>query len=221
MVATSIWIRFGERDASVSIRKKYDERCAHCLMKQDICLCAVVPKLALATKIIVLVSKREVLIPTNTGRLACQALVNSALIVHGDRDQPYDLRDHVLPGGSHLILYPSTKAQILSADFAETLARPCTLIVPDGNWRQTSKMRRRDEFLASLPQVTLPAGRPSNYGVRKENKAGGLATIEAIARSLGILESGAAQQSLENLMDEMVHRVLRSRGAGSLRGEIC
>ena len=69
----------------MSVRKKYDERCTRCLMKQDLCICAEIPKISLATKIIVLTSKREILVPTNTGRLACEALENSAILVRGDQ----------------------------------------------------------------------------------------------------------------------------------------
>ncbi len=196
----------------MSVRKKYDERCTRCLMKQDLCICAEIPKISLATKIIVLTSKREILVPTNTGRLACEALENSAILVRGDQDKPYDLREHILTEGSVLVLYPSPEAQVLDEEFVKTLARPCTLIVPDGNWRQTSKMRRRDPFLVNVPQVTLPAGTATKYGVRNDNKEGGLATIEAIARSLGVLEGPDVQRELEALMAVMVGRVLKSRG---------
>jgi DTW domain-containing protein YfiP len=87
--------------------------------------------------------------------------------------------------------------------------------VPDGNWRQTSKMRRRDPIMADLPCVRLPPGPPSAYRVRKETKAEGLATIEAIARTLGILEGPTVQKALEDLLDLMVTRTLASRGIGS------
>lgn len=196
----------------MSVRKKYDERCVHCLMKVDLCICTLIPKISLSTKIIVLTSKREIQVPTNTGRLACQALENSAILVRGDIDKPYDLQEHVQAQGTVLVLYPSPEADLLDEAFVKKMARPCTLIVPDGNWRQTSKMRRRDPFLLNVPQVTLPIGVSSKYGVRNENKEGGLATIEAIARSLGVIEGPEVQLALEALMATMVGRVLQSRG---------
>ena len=64
----------------------------------------------------------------------------------------------------------------------------------------------------NVPQVTLPTGVSSKYGVRNENKEGGLATIEAIARSLGVIEGPEVQLALEALMATMVGRVLQSRG---------
>jgi hypothetical protein len=48
--------------------------------------------------------------------------------------------------------------------------------------------------------------------VRKETKSEGLATIEAIARALGIIENPDIQSQLEVLLRVMVDRVLASRG---------
>jgi DTW domain-containing protein YfiP len=66
--------------------------------------------------------------------------------------------------------------------------------------------------MAGLPRLRLPAGAPSNYRVRKETKAEGLATIEAISRALGIIESPAIQIQLDALLKVMTDRTLKSRG---------
>ncbi len=180
-------------------------------MRQELCLCASIPHLPLATKLIIIMSKRERKVPTNTGRLAALALPHSVVLSRGDQDNPYDLREHVLSDRPSLLLYPADDAELLTPEWVDGRG-PFNLIVPDGNWRQTSKMRRRDEFMASLPTVRLLPGEASAYRVRKEQKAEGLATIEAIARALGILEGPAVQASLEALLDVMVTRTLASRG---------
>jgi DTW domain-containing protein YfiP len=66
--------------------------------------------------------------------------------------------------------------------------------------------------MAGLPKLRLPAGAPSNYRVRKETKAEGLATIEAISRALGIIESPTIQMQLDALLKVMSDRTLKSRG---------
>jgi DTW domain-containing protein YfiP len=189
-------------------------------MREDLCLCALIPRLELATRVIVIATKREIIVPTNTGRLAAQALTNSAILVRGVQDAPIDLqgsllpgRPSLLPGRPSLLLYPAAEAEELTADFLNRHPGPHNLIVPDGNWRQTTKMRRRDPFLATLPMVKLPPGPPSTYRVRKETKAEGLATLEAIARALGVMEGAEVQKSLELIMQAMVLRVLQSRGS--------
>ena len=196
-------------------RKKPADRCKTCLMRLELCLCADVPSLALTTKIVLVVSKREIIVPTNTGRLATQALTNSAVLIRGDQDRPYDLSDH-LQSGENLVLYPADDALILTPELVATFRRPITLVVPDGNWRQTYKMRKRDPVMAALIPVKVPLGFPSEYRVRTETKPEGLATIEAIARALGILENPTVQFQLEKLMNIMVTRTLQSRGIRSV-----
>lgn len=196
----------------MSQRKKTSERCPRCLMRQELCLCASIPQLHIATRLIIVMSKRELKVPTNTGRLAAQALPNSVILLRGDQNKPYNINDHLLPDRPSLLLYPADDAAILSREYLADLKSPVNLIVPDGNWRQTSKMRKRDEHLALMPLVKLPPGPPTQYRVRKETKAEGLATIEAIARCLGILEGAEIQEALEVLLGIMVNRTLSSRG---------
>lgn len=199
-----------------STRKKPADRCPKCLMRLELCLCGSIPAINLATKIVLIVSKREIIVPTNTGRLASQALSNSVVLIRGDQARPYDLNEHLPADGENLVLYPSDDAQELSLELLKSFRRPITLVVPDGNWRQTAKMRKRDPVMAKLTSVKLAPGLPSAYRVRHESKEGGLATIEAIARALGVLENTDVQKSLEELMDVMVSRVLTSRGKNCL-----
>jgi DTW domain-containing protein YfiP len=86
------------------------------------------------------------------------------------------------------------------------------MIVPDGSWRQASKARRRIPGLDAAECVTLPPGPPTRYRLRREPKDGGLATFEAIARVLGILESAAVQAELEAFFERMVETTLATRG---------
>jgi DTW domain-containing protein YfiP len=195
----------------MSQRKKEQSRCPNCMMRQELCICSLIPNLDTKTKIIVIISKREAKVPTNTGRLAGLALKNSVVLLRGDLDQPYDLSEHLGPIGTNFVFYPDEKANVASSDLASS-SLPLTLIFPDGNWRGAGKMCRRDPIMASLPRLRLPAGAPSNYRVRKETKSEGLATIEAIARALGIVENPSVQLNLEQLLKAMTDRTLQSRG---------
>jgi DTW domain-containing protein YfiP len=88
-----------------------------------------------------------------------------------------------------------------------------TLVVPDGTWRQAGKMCRRLPWMAGLRRVALPEGPPTEYRLRAEVVAGGLATAEAIARALGILEGPAVQGEIERVLRLMVERTLLTRGS--------
>ncbi|MDB4968907.1 MAG: hypothetical protein JWN44_4596, partial [Myxococcales bacterium] len=146
--------------------------------------------------------------PTNTGRLAALCLPNSDVIRRGaDREEP------PLVFGADtqpLLVFPDDDATPLS-QWAK-LDRPVTLVVPDGTWRQAAKVRKRVAGLSDVPCVSLPEGNASRYRLRSESRAGGLATMEAIARAFGILEGAQVERALLELFYTMVDRTLWIRG---------
>lgn len=167
------------------------------------------------TRVVLITHYREDRRTTNTGRLATQCLANAEVVVRGHRDAaPEAHAPLALPAGYQpLLLYPAADAHVLAPRRPD--APPVVLIVPDGNWRQASKVRHRQPGLAEVPCVTLPPGPPTAYHLRHEPKAGGLATMEAIARALGVLEGPAGpavQAGLERVFAAMVAHTLRTRG---------
>jgi DTW domain-containing protein YfiP len=92
-----------------------------------------------------------------------------------------------------------------------------TLVVPDGSWRQASKVQSREPALAEAVRVRLALGqRPSEFLLRREPHPESVCTIEAIARALELLEGQngpAVRAALEHLLRLLVHRTLWSRGA--------
>jgi DTW domain-containing protein YfiP len=197
----------------VSLRKKPEARCSGCLMRHESCLCGAIPRLLLETRLVLITRSRELKSPSNTGRLALLALSNSEGLVRGDRNRPYDLKGSLLPNRPSLLLYADPEAPVLDRSLRDL--GPYNLIVPDGNWRQTHKLRRRDPDLLNVPCVRLPPDRPSAYRIRHDSKAEGLATLEAIARALGVLEGPQVEAELTTLFELQVTSILRSRGSNS------
>ena len=74
-------------------------------------------------------------------------------------------------------------------------------------------MRNRVPGLRDVPCVSMPLGDRSTYRLRAEAHEKGLATIEAIARAMGILEGEHVQRALESVFRAMVDRTLWTRGA--------
>jgi tRNA pseudouridine65 synthase len=188
-------------------------------MHTELCVCAHVPRLDLRTRLALVIHNSEQHKPTATGPLAAEVLVNSEVLLHGVRDAPLDLQRLHDEGRRVLLLFPSEGARELSTSLRDEDPRPITLVVPDGNWRQASRIPKRVLGLASAQHVTLPPGPPSQWGVRRETRAAGLATFEAIARAFGILESASVQQELEALFVRMVDATFAARGhptAGSM-----
>jgi len=192
----------------VSRRDNAAARCPRCLLHKSVCLCALVPTLETRTRLMLVIHRDEERKPTNTGALAVRCLSNSELIRRGE-----ERGTGVPPFSSDvqpLLLFPHEDARPL-ADFVDS-PKPISLVVPDGTWRQASKVRKREAALAEIPCVTLPAGAPSIYRLRREPREGGLATMEAIARAFGVLEGQAIEDALMRIFRVMVDRTLWIRG---------
>jgi DTW domain-containing protein len=171
-----------------------------------------IPRLESQTRVIILMHTCEEVLTTNTARLTAKALVNSEIRIHGRKDQRMSTEGLVEPGRTSLLLYPSPGSAELTQEFAARLSGPVNLLVPDANWRQTTKFVRREPCLSGIPHVRLPPGPPSEYRLRTQRNEQNLCTLEAIARAIGILESRETQASLERLLRVLVERTLWSRG---------
>jgi len=182
-------------------------------MHLRLCLCAELVPLALTTRVVVVRTAREVPQPTNTGRLVPLALAAAELVTRSDPRMPASLTE---PGRRTLLLFPAPGARELVRD--RTDARPVTLVVPDGTWRAGRRMAAREPALAGLERVQLPPGPPSRYRLRAHPDRACLATFEAVARALGILEGPEVEAYLAHLFALFVDRTLYSRGR--LRGEL-
>lgn len=185
-------------------------------MHVHLCICQSIPRYALDTRLVLVMHHREYIKATATGPLALEALPNAELRIHGHQERPLDLSDLDTPERRTLLLYPGDDVPVLSRSFLDQDGRPVTLVVPDGTWRQAARMGRRLPGLGHAEMVRLPEGTPTEWGIRREHHPQGLATFEAIARALGIIESPAVQSGMEGLFRLMVQRTLRARGCADV-----
>lgn len=193
-------------------RSKSAKRCLRCRLHDERCVCEHIHTFDLETRVTLVMHRREHKKTTATGPLALAALTNSQLFIHGIRETPLELSHLAQEGRRLLVLFPSDDARPLSRALKAEDPRPITLVVPDGNWGQASRVPKRVPGLSRAERVTLPPGPPSRWGVRRESFAAGLATFEAIARALGILEATAVQDQLEGLFARLVEATFASRG---------
>lgn len=187
-------------------------RCPGCEIRKPLCFCSLIPRISLQTRVIILMHSSEEVLTTNTARLASKALTNSEVRIHGRLNEPLSFEGMFEPGRTSLLLYPSPNSTELNAEFVAQIKEPVNLIVPDASWRQTTKFVRRHLSVPGLRHVRLPAGPPSEYRLRAQNREHNLCTLEAIARAIGLLESHEAQSKLETLLKVLVERTLWSRG---------
>lgn len=193
----------------MSRRSNSAQRCDSCRLPRPLCVCSRLPRIAARTALVLVVHREEERKTTNTGLLAARCLPHARVVVVGDRARPPPaplLAQHERA----VLLFPDACALPL-AHYAD--GAPLTLVVPDGSWRQASKIARRAPGLDALPRVALPAGTPSAYRLRSEPRAGGLATLEAIAAALAVLEGEALVAPLLDAFRCFVDRTLWLRGA--------
>lgn len=181
-----------------------------CALPPELCLCAHLKPLALSTRVIAFLHRREVYKTTNTASLIPLTLLNSAVHVVGLPEDRIYYAGLEAAGRRTLLLYPGEKSIPLTAGLAD--GSPVTLVVPDGNWRQARRMALNEPELARLQAVHLPDGPPRRFELRKHPDEARFSTLEAVARALGIIEGPGVQAELERILALKVERVLRTRG---------
>lgn len=196
-----------------NIRKsKTKEPCGGCGLSPSRCICSHIPKLNLKTQLLLIIHAKELKRTSNSGSLAVEALTNSQMKVRGEKAVELDLSSTLSDEYHNLLLYPSEDAVELNSAFMASLpTKPIRLIVPDGNWRQASKVPSRHKELASVQRVIIKHLNQATYHLRKETSPYGMSTLEAIARAMGVIESAAVESELMKLYQLKLEKTLEGR----------
>src|SRR4029079_15659061 len=83
------------------------------------------------------------------------ALGDGAVRVHGRPGRILNEEGIDAESPSTLVLFPGRGAALLTCDYLATLAKPITLLIPDGNWGQTKRMLSRVPVLRRARPVQL------------------------------------------------------------------
>lgn len=193
-------------------KRKTKDPCQTCFLNRNLCICELIPSLQTRTRVCLVIHAKELKRTTNTGRLAVKALVNSEMRVRGDTREALDLRDLLTPEYRTLLFYPSEDALELNEELVKQDPRPVQLIVPDGNWRQASKVHYRHHEMKDVPRVMIKTPNTAKLHMRAENTPEGMATLQAIAHALGILEGNEVKDSLLSLYNAKLEKTLFGRG---------
>jgi DTW domain-containing protein YfiP len=172
------------------------DMCRRC--GRALCLCAHLPAdggAAVATKFIVVQSRRERFNALSTGRLVELGLRGCKLVWDIDNDE--QLPPPEMPPGTG-VLFPGAGATMLGPG----AGAPPALVVVDGTWSQAVRMLRKNAWLGELPRYAFAPGpqQESNYRIRKQPKAHCLSTVECVARVLQAVEPGAGDAAAARLL---------------------
>jgi len=200
----------------VSRVKKPGSRCEACFMRLELCICSHIAdcknSLKMGGQVSLLIHHRELGYPTNTGRLAHLCLPNSRMLIRGRLEDKGQLAERFIEKPRLLFLYPNEESQFLEdLDMSEMQDKGYQLIVPDGSWRQASKIAKREGFEGRVTFVGFRTQIETKYQLRNEPKVGGMATMEAVAHALKWLESPDHSEKLLKVFYTMVERTMNSR----------
>ncbi len=186
--------------------------CPVCYLTRTLCICDSIPRLDLNTKICLIIHVNELKRSSNTGRLALRALVNSEMRVRGETRETLDLSDLLTGRYRTFLFYPTVDAVELDHKLVAHDRTPIQLLVPDGTWRQARKVHSRHHELKDVPRVKISAPDISKFHLRAQHRPEGMATLQAIAHALGVIEGDLVKAQLMKLYDLRVERALVARG---------
>lgn len=180
-------------------------------------MCARAPRVAPRTPVVLIVHVRDLGRTSNTVRLLSLAIPGATVLCHGAAPAPTDPAAHVPAGHTPLVLFPGHGARALTPELVASLPGPPALVVPDGNWRQASRMVKRLPLLTGAVKVELPKRAFAGAAVRRNSAGHHMSTYEAVAQTLGVLEGDDIAGPLFDFYRRATDRMLLVRGRLTLR----
>jgi len=132
--------------------------------------------------------------------------------IRGEGRETLNLEDLLIPRYRTFLFYPSDDAVELTKSLVLQERTPIQLIVPDGTWRQARKVHYRHHELKDVPRVKISAPNDSTFQLRAQSRPEGMATLQAIAHALGVIEGEPVQAQLMKLYHAKIERALLGRG---------
>jgi len=191
-------------------------RCPGCRLNNGLCVCAEIRPLQVSTNVSLIVHVRDLKLTSNTAQFVHKLLPDQAKIfIRGRVNENFEAAPVMENPGRAIFLYPHDDAIELNDEFKEKFPGPYHLIVPDGNWHQARRVRRREEAFKVLPAVKLPAGLRTDYRLRKAPQPEWLSTYEAVAHALGVLEGEQIRDHMLEFFRHWVKTAVYNRTKGA------
>lgn len=177
------------------------QRCQRCLLPMRLCLCDTLAPQTARSQFCLLMSAREPLKPSNTGRLIADILPETQAFLWA-RTAPPPALLHQLRTTSRtpFIVFPADSVSSPGRQIFTRCPPACTplFILPDGTWRETRRMFRQSHWLNHLPVLSLDLPQRSAYGLRVSADEACHCTAEIAIVLLRQMQDNAAAQVLEN-----------------------
>lgn len=187
-------------------------QCPVCRVHKWLCVCALAPRVAVRTPLVLVGHVHELGRTSNTARLLALAVRGAIVLAHGAREGPADPAAHVPAGLTPLVLFPGRGARPLTPELVASLPSPPALVVPDGNWKQAGRMVKRIPLLDTGLKVALPPQTFVASALRRNRPGERMSTYMAVTQALAVLEGDAVAEPLLDFYRRATDRMLFTRG---------
>ena len=92
-----------------------------------------------------------------------------------------------------------------------------SLILLDGTWRNTREILLLNDWLKLLPVISLKGVGESQYKIRKAQTAGALATIEALAKVIMVMDKSVSLPDFLRPFEKMIEYQISRMGEDTFR----
>lgn len=187
-------------------------RCPTCRINNNLCICELIRPRTINSLISLVVHVHELKLTSNTAHFVKVMLPESSEIhFRGLVNSPFDSSKITQRPGLPLFLYPHEDAVELDQEFKDKNPGPYHLIVPDGNWHQARRVRKREEEFKPMMAVKLPGAVESEYQLRRSPQPNWVSTYESVAHTLGVLEGIEVRDHMLEFFRAWVKRTMFNR----------
>lgn len=176
--------------------------CVQCHFHSGQCICEKLKPVDTKIRFTIIMHHREYHLTSNTGRLGKNTLPNCEIVLRGLENNPIDWENILKKDEEVYILYPSDDSiEAIPENIQHPSEKNIHIIVPDGSWKQASKVYKREDAIKHFPCIKLPnKNYKSNYFLRRAPQENYLCTYEAMSKVVEEIESAQLANSMtENL----------------------
>jgi len=197
--------------------------CEVCYKSKPACVCAWISPQENSLPIIILQHPDEQAKPLGSARIAELSLDRVTRVV-GTRFSPRQYQDILKSNGVNrpVLLYPQHHINSVphtDLDFekenlneSDLLLGFDSVILLDGTWRNTRELLLSNNWLTELPTMALKNAGQSQYLIRKAQKQGALATIEAVSKLLSVVNNCFEEARLLLPFEKMIEYQISRMG---------
>lgn len=202
------------------------ERCSGCLVAKENCICEHKKLNQSQVGFVLLMSDKEILKPSNTGKLIADVMPNTFAF----RWQRTEVEQALLvlladPKWQPLLVFPYAYALPEQPKYSDDLLlnsdKKPLFILLDGSWREARRMYRKSPYLHQIPMISLAVKslgnsaddvgtNSSRYLLREAANNEQLATAEVAAKLLAQINHQKAAQHLDLWLDVFIYQYQKS-----------